>query len=104
MYRLMIHLVWRSGAQPDRSQNSDRPLYRSDAEAQHKSLPDEAINQSMQSHRPGLENRAQSNSKLETRMPVPRVSHAPYAVDEDYIAGLSNESLFLRPKSSHETA
>ncbi len=100
----MINLVWRSGVRPDKSCKEDRPPIKCDTGVKYKSLPDEILNQSIKSHRPGTENRAQSNSKLGTRLPVPRVSHAPYAVDEDYINGLSNESLFLRPKSSHETA
>ena len=89
-----------------RSCPADRPHRTDRAEPaedhQQASLPDETLTPQKLPARASVIDREMCSTKLHSRPLAPGVSHAPFASESDYVTGLTNEEMYLRPKSSHD--
>jgi len=69
---------------------------------QQSSLPDETLTPQKLPASASVIDREMCSTKLHSRPLAPGVSHAPFASETDYVTGLTNEEMYLRPKSSHD--
>ncbi|HIB78267.1 MAG TPA: hypothetical protein EYO58_11815 [Flavobacteriales bacterium] len=83
-----------------RSCPADKPV--PTEEKMQPSLPDETLTPQQLPASASVIDREMCSTKLHSRPLAPGVSHAPFASETDYVTGLTNEEMYLRPKSSHD--
>jgi len=99
--------VWRCGSPIKQSRPADKPIHKTTGttvKVKYTRLADEKVKSLEDQCTASVKNREEARAKLTERDLVPTVSQSPFAESLDYIQGLNDQEVFLRPKSSHETS
>lgn len=99
----MIIQVWRCGSPIEQSRPADKPIG-SKEKLECTRLADEKVKCFEDQCTASVKNREEARAKLTERDLIPNVNQSPFTESVDYIQGLNDQEVFLRPKSSHETS